>query len=277
LAAIGGASVRDNINELKRGVHVVVGTPGRVNHMIQKGYLNLQSLKSFVLDEADQILSRGFKDQIYETFQSIETRVQVCLFSATMDRDTIEMTKKFMDDPIRILVKKEKVTLDGIQQFYVCLEDESWKFECLSDLYETLCINQSIIFVNQKRKVEMLTDRMRQRDHSVSAIHGEMDPKQRELVMNDFRRGESRVLIATDVLSRGIDVQGVSLVVNYDLPWQKESYIHRVGRCGRFGRKGVAINFVNIHSDDPNKINEVEQYYQTVVHELPEDVAERMT
>lgn len=123
----------------------------------------------------------------------------------------------------------------------------------------------------------MLTDRMRQRDHSVSAIHGEIDPKQRELVMNDFRRGESRVLIATDVLSRGIDVQGVSLVVNYDLPWQKESYIHRVGRCGRFGRKGVAINFVNIHSDDPNKINEVEQYYQTVVHELPEDVAERMT
>lgn len=275
-ACVGGTSVREDIEILRRGVHVVVGTPGRVNHMVDKGILNLRSMKSFVLDEADEMLSRGFKDQIYQTFQTIDPKVQVCLFSATMDNDTIEITQKFMSDPIRILVKKEEVTLEGIKQFYVKLEKDIWKFETLCDLYETLTINQSIIYCNTKRKVEWLTDRMRQRDHTVAATHGEMDPKQRKAVMEEFRKGESRVLITTDLMARGIDVQGVSLVINYDLPMQKESYIHRIGRSGRFGRKGVAINFINEESDDGAMLAEIENYYATQVDELPADVVDYM-
>lgn len=273
---VGGTSVRDDIDKLRRGVHVVVGTPGRVNHMADKGILNLRSLKSFILDEADEMLSRGFKEQIYLTFQQIGDNVQVGLFSATLDKETIEITHRFMKDPIRILVRKEEVTLEGIKQFYVRLEQEAWKFETLCDLYETLTINQSIIYCNTKRKVEWLTDRMRQRDHVVACTHGEMDPKTRKAVMEEFRKGESRVLITTDLMARGIDVQGVSLVINYDLPMHKESYIHRIGRSGRFGRKGVAINFINTTSDDVQILQEIEQYYATEVSELPNDVVDYM-
>uniref|UniRef100_A0A6A7G2W4 RNA helicase n=1 Tax=Hirondellea gigas TaxID=1518452 RepID=A0A6A7G2W4_9CRUS len=275
-ACVGGTSVREDIDVLRRGVHVVVGTPGRVNHMVDKAILNLRSLKSFVLDEADEMLSRGFKDQIYQTFQGIGSDVQVCLFSATMDKETIEITQRFMTSPIRILVKKEEVTLEGITQFYVKLDKEAWKFETLCDLYETLTINQSIIYCNTKRKVEWLTDRMRQRDHVVAATHGEMDPKSRKNVMEEFRKGESRVLITTDLMARGIDVQGVSLVINYDLPMHKESYIHRIGRSGRFGRKGVAINFVNEDSGDTLILKEIEEYYATSVEELPANVIDYM-
>lgn len=275
-ACVGGTSVREDIDKLRRGVHVVVGTPGRVNHMVEKGFLDFRNLKSFILDEADEMLSRGFKEQIYMTFQRISDNVQVGLFSATLDKETIEITHKFMKDPIRILVKKEEVTLEGIKQFYVRLEQEAWKFETLCDLYETLTINQSIIYCNTKRKVEWLTDRMRQRDHVVACTHGEMDAKTRKAVMEEFRKGESRVLITTDLMARGIDVQGVSLVINYDLPMHKESYIHRIGRSGRFGRKGVAINFININSDDVQILKEIEEYYATSVSELPADVVDYM-
>lgn len=273
---VGGTSVRDDIDKLRSGVHVVVGTPGRVNHMADKGILNLRSLKSFILDEADEMLSRGFKEQIYLTFQQIGDNVQVGLFSATLDKETIEITKRFMKEPIRILVRKEEVTLEGIKQFYVSLEQEAWKFETLCDLYETLTINQSIIYCNTKRKVEWLTDRMRQREHVVACTHGEMESKTRKAVMEEFRKGESRVLITTDLMARGIDVQGVSLVINYDLPMQKESYIHRIGRSGRFGRKGVAINFINTQSEDVILLKEIEEYYATKVAELPNDVVDYM-
>lgn len=275
-ACVGGTSVREDIERLRSGVHVVVGTPGRVNHMADKGILNLQALKSFILDEADEMLSRGFKEQIYMTFQQLSDNVQVGLFSATLDKETIEITNRFMNNPIRILVRKEEVTLEGIKQFYVRLEQEAWKFETLCDLYETLTINQSIIYCNTKRKVEWLTDRMRQRDHVVACTHGEMEPKTRKAVMEEFRKGESRVLITTDLMARGIDVQGVSLVINYDLPMHKESYIHRIGRSGRFGRKGVAINFINLASEDVQILKEIEEYYATSVSELPADVVDYM-
>jgi len=213
--------------------------------MMSRGILNIKKVKMLVLDEADEMLSRGFRDQIYDIFQALPSDVQVCLFSATMSPEVLEVSHKFMRDPVQILVKTEEVTLEGIKQFYVAVEKEDWKLDTLVDLYETLTIAQSIIYVNQKRKVDWLTDKMRAKDFTVSAIHGEMLPQDRELVMKEFRSGSSRVLISTDLLARGIDVQGVSLVINYDLPLQQENYIHRIGRSGRFGRKGVAINFVN--------------------------------
>ena len=161
-----------------------------------------------------------FKDQIYDVFKFLPSKVQVGLFSATMPVEVLEITRHFMRDPVRILVKKDELTLEGIKQFYIAVEREDWKLETLCDLYETLTITQAIIYVNTRRKVDWLLEKMTSRDFTVSALHGDMDQKGRELIMREFRSGSSRVLITTDLLARGIDVQQVSLVINYDLPHQ---------------------------------------------------------
>merc|ERR1711957_981534 len=228
--------------------------------------------KQFFLDEADEMLSRGFKEQIYEIFKFLPEQVQVCLFSATMPLDVLEVTDRFMREPIRILVKRDELTLEGIKQFYVNVDREEWKLETLCDLYETLAITQSVIFANTRRKVDWLTDSMKARDHTVSATHGDMDQNTRDIIMREFRSGSSRVLITTDLLSRGIDVQQVSLVINFDLPNQPENYLHRIGRSGRFGRKGVAINFVS--KEDERMLSDIQRFYNTVIEELPSNVAD---
>jgi translation initiation factor 4A len=271
-ACIGGTLVRDDIKTLKNGIQVVVGTPGRVYDMINRSVLSLKDVKLFVLDEADEMLSRGFKDQIYDVFQHLPAEVNVCLFSATMPAEILEISERFMRKPIRILVKRDELTLEGIKQFYVAVEREDWKFDTLCDLYETLTITQAIIYCNTRRKVDWLTDKMGQRDFTVSAMHGDMNGQERELIMKEFRSGSSRVLITTDLLARGIDVQQVSLVINYDLPANRENYIHRIGRSGRFGRKGVAINFV-IH-EDTRAMRELESFYDTQIEEMPMNVAD---
>ncbi|CEM14666.1 unnamed protein product [Vitrella brassicaformis CCMP3155] len=271
-ACVGGTAVRDDIQKLSQGVHMVVGTPGRVYDMIDKKYLRLDSMNLFVLDEADEMLSRGFKDQIYDVFRKLPSSIQVALFSATMPPDILDLTSKFMRNPIRILVKKEELTLEGIRQFYVAVEKEEWKLETLTDLYETLTITQAIIYCNTRRKVDYLTDNMNKRDFTVSSMHGDLDQKERELIMREFRSGSSRVLITTDLLARGIDVQQVSLVINYDLPNNMENYLHRIGRSGRFGRKGVAINFIT--SNDMKALKDIERYYHTQIEEMPSNVAD---
>jgi len=300
-------------------VHVVVGTPGRVYDMLRRRALRPDYIKAFVLDEADEMLSRGFKDQIYDIFQllpsTLQVRaawiqqeptgsqvavqansrqallglwscccggfpdaeracvaVQVGVFSATMPPEALEITRKFMNKPVRILVKRDELTLEGIKQFHVNVEREEWKLDTLCDLYETLAITQSVIFANTRRKVDWLTDKMRARDHTVSATHGDMDQNTRDIIMREFRSGSSRVLITTDLLSRGIDVQQVSLVINYDLPTQPENYLHRIGRSGRFGRKGVAINFVS--EEDKRMLMDIQRFYNTVIEELPSNVAD---
>jgi len=270
-SCIGGTNVREDMKRLELGVHIIVGTPGRVADMINRGALKAQTMKMFVLDEADEMLSRGFKDQIYDIFRFLSSTVQVVLLSATMPVEVLEVTQRFMRDPIRILVKRDEVTLEGIKQFYVAVEREDWKLDTLCDLYETLTITQAVIFCNTRRKVDWLTEKMMERDFTVSALHGDMDQKERDLIMKEFRSGSSRVLITTDLLARGIDVQQVSLVINYDLPTTRENYIHRIGRGGRFGRKGVGINFVT--ADDARVLREIEQFYSTVIEEMPMDVA----
>jgi len=271
-ACIGGTKVADDIDMLRRGVHIVVGTPGRVFDMIERRALDVRHVKVFVLDEADEMLSRGFTDQIYDVFRKLPENVQVGLFSATMPEEVLEMTGKFMNDPMRILVKRDELTLEGIKQFYVAVEREEWKLDTLCDLYETLTITQAIIYCNARRKVDWLTEQLHSRDFTVSALHGDMDQKERELIMKEFRSGSSRVLITTDLLARGIDVQQVSLVINYDLPKDRENYIHRIGRSGRFGRKGVAINF--IVSEDVRVLRDIEQFYNTQIEEMPMNVAD---
>jgi len=269
---IGGTSVRQDIQIAREGCQVVVGTPGRVNDLLNRGALKITHLKLLVLDEADEMLSRGFKEQIYDVFQFLPSDVQVALFSATMPKEVLELTRTFMRDPVRILVKEEEVTLRGIKQFYVNVEREDYKFDCLADLYGTLSIQQAIIYCNRKQRVEWLRDKMTQHDFTVACIHGEMDWHQRQSVMETFRAGTSRVLISTDLTARGIDVYGVSLVINYDLPTNLETYIHRVGRSGRYGRKGVAINLVT--QNDAQKLQDLERFWSTCIEELPQDCAD---
>ncbi|KAK4686328.1 translation initiation factor 4A, partial [Tremellales sp. Uapishka_1] len=271
-ACVGGTAVREDMAKLNEGPHVVVGTPGRVFDMINRGALKADSVKMFCLDEADEMLSTGFKDSIYDIFQLLPAETQVVLLSATMPTDVLEVTKKFMRDPIRILVKRDELTLEGIRQFYIAVDKEDWKLDTLCDLYETVTITQAVIFCSTRRKVDWLTQKLHEREFTVSAMHGDMDQSQREVIMKEFRSGSSRVLIATDLLARGIDVQQVSLVINYDLPPSKENYIHRIGRGGRFGRKGVAINFVT--TEDVKMLREIETFYNTQVDEMPLNVAD---
>jgi len=240
--------------------------------MINRGALRVDQCTLFALDEADEMLSRGFKDQIYDIFKFLPEKVQVALFSATMPSEVLDVTQKFMRDPVRILVKRDELTLDGIKQFYIAIEREEWKLDTLCDLYETLTITQAIIYCNTRRKVDWLTEKMQSRDFTVSCMHGDMDQKERELILREFRSGSSRVLITTDLLARGIDVQQVSLVINYDLPTNRENYIHRIGRSGRFGRKGVAINF--LISGDVRYLRDIEQFYNTQIDEMPLNVAD---
>jgi len=272
-ACVGGTAVADDMAALKAGAHVVVGTPGRVYDMINRRALPVHALKLFVLDEADQMLDRGFKEQIYEIFSSgLPKDMQVALFSATMPQDALELTTKFMRDQAIILVRRQELTLDGIKQFYIKVDREEFKFDVLCDLYKSMTITQSIIYCNTRRKVDWLVQRMQAKDFTVSCTHGEMDQRDRELVMREFRSGSSRVLITTDLLARGIDVQQVSLVINYDLPNNRENYIHRIGRSGRFGRKGVAINFVT--GEDVQFMQDIESFYNTQIEEMPMSVAE---
>ncbi|KAL5993472.1 hypothetical protein ACLOJK_014397 [Asimina triloba] len=341
-ACVGGKSIGEDIRKLEYGVHVVSGTPGRVCDMIKRRTLRTRAIKLLVLDESDEMLSRGFKDQIYDVYRYLPPELQepylakardcfhdsnlypsdewiityvvlhediVVLISATLPHEILEMTNKFMTDPVRILVKRDELTLEGIKQFFVAVEREEWKFDTLCDLYDTLTITQAVIFCNTKRKVDWLTEKMRNNNFTVSSMHGDMPQRERDAIMAEFRSGTTRVLITTDVWARGLDVQQarlafqesnsllqiveygilfcvlwkatvelnqrphVSLVINYDLPNNRELYIHRIGRSGRFGRKGVAINFVR--SDDIRILRDIEQYYSWVKAEVAKSIVFR--
>ncbi|KFK35858.1 hypothetical protein AALP_AA4G045900 [Arabis alpina] len=270
-ACIGGKNIGEDIKKLERGVHAVSGTPGRVYDMIKRGSLQTKAVKLLILDESDEMLSKGLKDQIYDVYRSLPHDIQVCLISATLPQEILEMTNKFMTDPVRILVKRDELTLDGIKQYYVDVGEEEWKFDTLCDLYGRLIINQAIIFCNTRKKVDWLTEKMRSSNFVVSSMHGDKHQKERDEIMNQFRSFKSRVLIASDVWARGIDVQTVSHVINYDVPNNPELYIHRIGRAGRFGREGVAINFVK--SSDMKTLRDIERYYATRIREMPADLA----
>ena len=269
---IGGESVRNNIQQLQRYPHVAVGTPGRILDMMEKRYLDPNHMKYLVIDEADEMLSQGFKEQIQSIITQLTQEVKIALFSATMSPEVLQITDKFMHDPVRILVKREEMTLQGIQQYYVNVERDNWKFDTLCDIYENMTINQSIIYCNQKRNVDYLYKKLTEQHFVCSCIHGNMEYAERNQVMKKFRTGEARVLISTDLLARGIDVQQVSVVINFDLPPQIENYLHRIGRSGRFGRKGFGLNFVT--EQDFPRLQEIERYYETQIEPLPSNFKE---
>lgn len=268
---VGGSSIEADRNYLRNYTpHVVVGCPGRVYDMLQRNILNVQKLKLVIMDEADEMLSYGFKEQVYDIFQFFPNSVQVGLFSATLPHDIQNITDKFMRTPVKILVKAEQLTLEGIDQFYVALETDDNKYETLKDLYGVLTLSQSIIYCNNVRRVQELYDTMVADSYPVCCIHSSMDREQRKKNFNEFTSGKMRVLISSDVTSRGIDVQQVSTVINFDIPTNVSTYLHRIGRSGRWGRKGMGINFVT--KRDVYHMREIEKFYQTEIKELPANV-----
>ena len=268
---VGGTKVGADIDKLKEGPQVLVGSPGRVLDLIKRKRISLGYLQTFVLDEADEMLSKGFLEVIKEIISLIPSTAKILLFSATMPKDIVEMTTKFMKDPAKILVKNEELTLEGIKQNYVFLKKED-KLDVLFQIYRGIEIAQAIIYCNTKRAVETVSEELKKKGHMISSIHGDLKQFERDSVMRDFRSGVTRVLVTTDLLARGIDVYQVSLVINYEMPKEKETYIHRIGRSGRFGRKGNAINFVTPAEKDA--LEEIQKYYNTTIEQLPTDLSE---
>jgi translation initiation factor 4A len=263
------------LKAIERGVHFVVGTPGRIYDLMTRRALSRDMIRVLILDEADQMLEDRFKEQVICILeQGFPQDCQIALFSATMPEAVVTVANSILNKPVRILVPPEEVTLDGIKQYYVKLDKEEWKYDVLCDLYKQLTINQALIYCNKRQKAEWLAEKMSAEGFPLSCIHGEMEPEERGRRMKDFRSGAVRVMISTDLLARGIDIQQISLVINYELPSQRENYIHRIGRSGRFGRKGVAINLVT--DEEERALKEIETHYTTTISILPEDLAKVM-
>jgi len=267
---VGGTSVDADRKKLDTDVpHIVVGTPGRVHDMIRRKYLKTENMSMLICDEADEMLSQGFKDQIYKIFQYMPATIQVGLFSATIPPELSMLTEKFMNNPISILVKAEMLTLQGIAQYFVRLDGDDQKFTTIKDLFGGLTISQAIIYCNSTRRVDDLHEAMETDGFPVKKIHGKMEGEERKKINEEFRAGGCRVLITSDLFARGIDVQQVSIVINFDVPKSEHTYLHRIGRSGRWGRKGVAINFITKH--DGARIKHFEEYYNTQIVEMPAD------
>ncbi len=270
---IGGTSVKSDIQDLDDNVyHIIVGTPGRVYDMIRNNVLKTTDIEVIVLDEADEMLSYGFKDQIYDIFQYLNAETQVTLFSATMPPELEALTEKFLRDPLKILIKKEMVTLEGIKQYYVSVDTDEDKFAVLKDIFSVISISQCIIYCNSIPRTDILYDAMVDDKYPVIKIHSNMSEDERKDSFNDIKTGKARVLIATDLFARGIDIQQVSYVINYDIPKNIHTYIHRIGRSGRWGRKGVGINFLTRR--DQERLKNIETYYDTLIEEMPMNFAE---
>jgi translation initiation factor 4A len=251
--------------------HVICGCPGRVYDMLRRDRIACNKLKLVILDEADEMLSTGFKEQVYNIFQYFNQDIQVALFSATIPDSIQTIISKMMMNPVRISVKREMLTLEGIRQFYIGVDDDLQKYATLKDLFSHLSVSQCIIYCNSIKRVQDLFEAMKQDEFPVCRIHGNMDKFERELAFTEFKNGKSRVLISSNVTSRGIDIQQVSIVINFDLPKCIHNYLHRIGRSGRWGRKGVGINLITRR--DVQKLKEIEEHYSTQIIEMPGDIA----
>jgi superfamily II DNA/RNA helicase len=265
---VGGTYVEEDISTFKKNVpHVVVGCPGRVFDMMRRNVIVSKKIKMVVIDEADEMLSAGFKEQLYNIFQYFNNEIQVVLFSATLPENIFEITDKFMRNPVKITVKADNLTLEGISQYFVALDDDMQKYSTLKDLFTFISLSQSIIYCNSVKRVMDLYTAMKEDNFPVCCIHSAMEKADRDESFTNFRTGKSRVLISSNVTARGIDIQQVSVVINFDVPKCVHTYLHRIGRSGRWGRKGVGLNFITRR--DVYKIKEIEEYYKCEINELP--------
>ena len=267
---VGGTSLDiDRAEIAEKCPQIVVGTPGRVHDMLKRDIIKPGKIKMLVLDEADEMLSAGFKDQVYNIFQFLNSDIQVGLFSATIPADLRSLTDRFMRDPVSILVKQDALTLEGIRQFYVNLPDDEAKFSTLKDIFGAVSLAQCIIYCNSINRVEDLYEAMAREGFPVIKIHSNMTESERRQAHEDMKVGKARVLISTDLFARGIDIQQVSYVINFDVPKDIYNYIHRIGRSGRWGRKGVGINFTTRR--DKQRLEDIERFYSTQIEEMPMD------
>lgn len=272
--AIGGVPRHLNARECKSGAHIVVGTPGRIYDLASSGDLRFGGLRQFVVDEADEMLKDRFGDQIGEIVNiGLPAACRVAFFSATMPPEVKALANKILNDPVRITLQEADVKLDGIKQYAVKLDDDSFKVDVFCDIFESVSISSSIIFCNTKERAERLYSVLTERGFPVSVIYGEpMTQAMRKQRMDDFRSNTTKVLIATNLLARGIDVHHINVVFNFDVPpfEDKENYIHRIGRCGRYGRKGMAINLVTASEKDT--LDQIASHFSFQVLELPQDL-----
>jgi len=268
---IGGTSIQEDTASIKNNIpHIIVGTTGRIYDMIMRKHLNFNTVKIMILDEADEMLSKGFKEQIHNIFYYLSENVKIALFSATMPDEILNLTKKFMNDPVKIIMKKEELTLECIKQYFVALRDDYNKYEMLKTLFSLISVNQSIIYCNSVKRVIDLQRAMMDEGFSVCSIHSSMDKSERDTIFLKFRNGEYRVLISSNITARGIDVQQVSTVINFDIPKCVHTYLHRIGRSGRWGRKGLAINFIT--KKDIFLMKRIEGHYNIRIDELPKEI-----
>lgn len=266
---IGGSSINNDVSLLTETnkPHIVVGCPGRIFDMINRKKLSIKNLRVIILDEADEMLSRGFKEQVYKIFKFLPNDSQIVLFSATLPKELSEITTSFMRDPYEILIESEKLSLEGIKQYYVAMQHEGQKYDTLVDIFGIISMKHTIIYCNSVHNVISLYEDMVKENYPVCQIHSNMTHEERKQNLHDFSSGVKRVLISSDITSRGIDIQQVRTVINYDIPNCVHNYLHRIGRSGRWGRKGISINFVT--KSDISKMREIEAHYKIKIDELP--------
>jgi len=272
LCAVGGNPLRDDIRQLEGGAQFIVGTPGRVFDLVNRNVLDRSEIRVLIMDEADQMLEDLFYKQVMCILEKgFPEKTRVALFSATMPEQVVEVANKILNNPVRVLIKPAAVRLEGIQQFFVPLDREDHKFECICDLYKNLNISQAVIFCNKRQKAEMLAERMTAQGYPVTCLHGELEKPERTRRMKQFIEGSTRVMVATDIIARGIDVQQISLVINYELPTNRENYVHRIGRAGRFGRKGTTINM--LLPEEEGMMKDISEHYDMKVLPLPDSIS----
>jgi superfamily II DNA/RNA helicase len=269
---VGGTNIMENRDLIKTS-NVIIGTIGRINHMIKEKRFNIHTIKLLVIDEADELFTDGINENLQFIFDKCPPNIQCCMISATMSQNVFNISKKLMHDPIKVLLKNSEVAVELIKQYYIDVETEELKFDTLLDLYAMISTYQTIIFCNTIRKVDWLKENLEKNNFVITCMHGKMNQKERDDVIKEFRKGNSRILLTSDLLSRGVDIPSVSLVINYDLCPSKETYIHRIGRTSRVNNIGVAISMVKMHDPaDVKTFNIMKNHFRLNIKELPENI-----
>jgi len=268
MVTTGGTSLKDDIMRLYNPVHILVATPGRVLDLANKGVANLSACALIVMDEADKLLSPEFQPLIEQIIKFLPLERQILLFSATFPITVKDFRDRFLNRPYEINLM-EQLTLKGVSQYYAFVEERQ-KIHCLNTLFTKLQINQSIIFCNSVNRVELLAKKITELGYSCFYIHAKMLQSHRNRVFHDFRNGACRNLVCSDLFTRGIDIQAVNVVINFDFPKNSETYLHRIGRSGRFGHLGLAINFVTY--DDRFNLYKIEQELGTEIKPIPPEI-----
>jgi ATP-dependent RNA helicase DeaD len=265
LPVYGGESIRKQIWTLEEGVHIVVGTPGRIIDLLKRGKLNLASVKTVVLDEADRMLDMGFIDDMEYILSKVPINRQTSLFSATIDQSVMRVCDRYLKRPEKILVSKDEIALTQITQYYMVI-NSGRKFDYLCNILDENHIRRAIIFCKTRKGTNRLADRLKAKRYNAEPLHGGFTQTQRDFVVNSFRKGKLKLLVATDLAARGLDIQGITHIINYDIPLEALVYFHRIGRTARMGSDGTAITLVGYGEMD--KLNQIKALTKTAIEKI---------